>query len=79
MNSQDVTAVLDAICSAGIGQFMGVEFVPILPDVEQTAALNVITLSAVQEQDTAVSRALFYFIGADVLTSMNVLMSLRLF
>ncbi len=39
---------------------MGVETMPHIPDVDQTTGLNVSTLSAAQEQDTAVSRALFY-------------------
>ncbi len=60
LSSQDVAAVLDAHCSGGVGQMMGVETMPHIPDVDQTTALNVSTLSAAQEQDTAVSRALFY-------------------
>lgn len=60
LSSQDVAAVLDAHCSGGVGQFMGVDSIPHFLDVDQTAALNVSTLSAAQEQDTAVSRALFY-------------------
>lgn len=60
LSSQDVAAVLDAHSSGDVGHFMGVESIPQFPDVDQTAALNVSTLSAAQEQDTAVSRALFY-------------------
>lgn len=60
LSSQDVAAVLDAHSSGGVGHFMGVESIPQFSDVDQTAALNVSTLSAAQEQDTAVSRVLFY-------------------
>lgn len=40
LSSQDVAAVLDAHCSGGVGQFMGVESIPQFLDEDQTAALN---------------------------------------
>lgn len=60
LSSQDVAAVLDVHCSGGVGQMMGVESIPPFVNVDQTAALNVSTLSTAQQQDYAVSRVLFY-------------------
>ncbi len=51
LSSQDVAAVLDAYCSGGVGQMMGVETMPHTPDVDQITALNVSTLSAAEGQE----------------------------